>query len=400
MSTRPRVLVTGANGFIGTRVVELLAATATHAAEHGAPVTAKVTAAVRDLRRAAHLRLPGSAVRQVDWLDRRTLAAAVRGHDVVINTAHDFRASERANLRGFDQLVEACETAGVEKLVHVSSIVVYDGWPAQDLCEDAPRGAPGGAYKNAKFAMEERLRERAARGALRSVVLQPTIVYGPRGWMWTDRIVEQLATGTLLLPARCDGCCNAVYVDDVAAALVRAAEYAVDGTDSFIVSGPEPVTWREFFEAYARMVGGECLRFEEAGAAEPGAAEPGAAAAGEAAGQGAARGGLRALLADPLRLANAAPVRRALGIARGLVGEAALERVRGALLRLRARGGSIVHRATHEERRLYAATGRCRVGKAREVLGFAPQVAFAEGERRTAAYVRAKLAREPGARSA
>jgi nucleoside-diphosphate-sugar epimerase len=52
-----------------------------------------------------------------------------------------------------------------------------------------------------------------------------------------------------------DGLCNAVYVDDVVQALLRAA-VATDGAgERFLVSGPAPVSWREFYAAYEDMLG-------------------------------------------------------------------------------------------------------------------------------------------------
>lgn len=358
------ILVTGATGFIGARVAAKLAT------EHGA----RVSAVVRDLERASPLARLGIEVVRADWGDRAAVAAAVSGQDVVINTAHDFRASTRANLRGFRHLVDACATAGVERLVHTSSIVVYDEWPDGDLHEDSPWGAHGSEYKNAKSAMDRLLLERAAGGGPSAAIVQPTIVYGPGGWMWTDRIVEQLRTGTVVLPERCDGHCPAVYVDDVADALILAASVPRPGAERFIVSGAEPVTWRAFFEAYAEMVGRNAIRYV-ARSQEPGS-RPGATAR------------LRSLAANPMQLAGSPPVRRLVGVARRAIGERRIERIRSVLLGLSRRGGAPTYLPTDEECALYASTGRCHIDNAVARLGYAPAFDFARGMARTAEYVR------------
>ena len=52
------------------------------------------------------------------------------------------------------------------------------------------------------------------------------------------------------------GVCNAVYVDDVAEAVLLAAEREQAVGEAFLISG-EPITYRDFYERFARMVGGQ-----------------------------------------------------------------------------------------------------------------------------------------------
>ena len=102
-----------------------------------------------------------------------------------------------------------------------------------------------------------------AKKGLNVVILQPTVVYGPGGF-WSTCIVEQLSKGTVVLPDAGRGACNAVYIDDVVdAAFLAANAPAIDG-ETFIIAGPEPVTWRQYYESYGKYVAGS--RIEEAGA--------------------------------------------------------------------------------------------------------------------------------------
>lgn len=366
-----KIAVIGATGFIGARLVETLAR------GH----RAAVSAVVRDTRRASRLDNDRVSVVRADLGDRRSIRAALQGHDVVVNTAHDFRASERSNVRAFSNLVDACAQAGVRRLVHTSSIVVYDDWPGGQITEASRRSADGAAYKNAKIAMEEIAFARSGRDGPTVALVQPSIVYGPHGWMWTDRIVDQLRTGTLVLPNRCDGNCPAVYVDDVAEALARAADVDLEATESFIVSGPGPVSWRRFFESYARMLGSDGLLFADLDAPD-----------------GHARGEQRtsaAWLRNPLLIAQTAPARALLGLARKAIGEPALERVRSAAMTLNRRRGPILYSPSVDEIRLYRAQGTCSTAKAERVLGHVPAHTFEQGMALTAAYVRERYAVRP-----
>jgi len=343
-----RIAVTGASGFIGARIVDRLVR------GHGAAVTV----VVRDRSAAARLASRGLTVRRADLGNRAAIGEAVRGHDVVVNAAHDFRASERRNLRGFSNLLDACRGARVPRFVHISSIVVYGDWPHGDLHEGSPRPPGGSAYVSAKVEMEALGRQRAESGDLTVTFLQPTIVYGPHGWMWTDRILEQLRTGTVVLPNRCDGHCHAVYVDDVARAAALACGAKLEPAESFIVSGAEPVTWRRFFEAYDTLLESNALRFADLDA-------PGGGSAPEPAGIG-------RLVRDPMLVAQTAPARAVLGLARRAVGNAALGRIRSAALALERRRGTAVHHPSRDEIELYAARGTCSIGRARRRLGYEP----------------------------
>ena len=178
-----RVAVVGATGFIGSSIVDLLLQ----------EDETEVTALVRDPRKAHPLRRRGVSIAEVDLGEGDGLDRALAGHRIVINTVHDFHASAAANIRSLDVLLDACVRQGVECIVHLSSIVVYDEWPTGAIDESSSRSATGDAYRRAKVAMEQMLEGRAAAGEIASRVLEPTIVYGPGGWIWTDS--DSRATG-------------------------------------------------------------------------------------------------------------------------------------------------------------------------------------------------------------
>lgn len=363
-----RVAVTGATGFIGARLAEKLASGS----------EASVSALVRNVQRAKRLTDRGVPVLQADLGNRAAIAEALRGNDVVINTVHDFRASERRNVQAFSNLLDGCVAAGVKRLVHTSTIVVYDDWPHGEISEDSPRRANGTAYKNAKVAMEEMAFERASKSELSVAILQPTIVYGPQGWIWTDRIVEQLQSGTVVLPTRCDGHCHAVYVDDVVDALTRAASARIDTAESFIVSGPEPVSWRQFFESYDRMIGANSIRYLDLESQQE-------ATAGSV-------GRLESLARNPLQIAQVPLVRALLGFVQRAIGDDALARIRAGAMKLNQKRGPVVHHPSAEDVDLYRARGVCHIEKARRVLGYSPSFDFGRGMELTAEHVVVKSA--------
>ena len=237
-----RVAVTGASGFIGRALVATLAV-------EGVAVTA--------LSRSPMPRGTGTNLRLIagDLRDADSVARLLEGADTLYNLAYDVRASGADNLAAFDTLLAGARAAGTRRIVHLSSVVVYDAWPDADCVETGamtPR-APG-SYRDTKIAMEGRL----AASGLSAAILQPTIVYGPGSRLWTDRLADALMMGDMVLPAP-EGLCNGVHVDDlVQACRLAAADDAPGGR--FIISGPSPFAWSDLLRGYAAILGKGTVR--------------------------------------------------------------------------------------------------------------------------------------------
>jgi nucleoside-diphosphate-sugar epimerase len=244
-----RVLVTGAGGFIGGRLVERLVL------ECGARVRAQARSPAGAFRLA---RFPLEIVRG-DVTDRAFLAEAVSGCDVVFHCAYGTRGSQRrrawVNREGTRRLLEASAKASVRRLVHLSTLMVYGRTPDGDLTEEAPRRRLGETYADSKRQAERVALRFARRGALPVAVLQPTAVYGPYGGVWTSRVLDQLRTGRVILVDGGRGLANAVYVDDLVSAMLLAAVEPAAVGEAFLVSAAEPATWREFYGRFERMLG-------------------------------------------------------------------------------------------------------------------------------------------------
>jgi nucleoside-diphosphate-sugar epimerase len=235
-----RVFVTGADGFIGRRLVNALVRAG-----------AKVTILCRSSRGRTAER--PSAVRTIvgDLTNTALLEIGLREQEIVFHLAYDGRATARDNLAAFDSLLAASAKARVGRIVHTSSIVVYDGWPNHDLDETGGTTRPGGSgYRQAKIEMERRL----LAGPLPAAILQPTIVYGPGSALWTEQFIEGLTVGDIVLPTP-EGHCSGLFVDDLVQALFRAATRPDLGQERFIISGSDPFPWSRLFEGYARIVG-------------------------------------------------------------------------------------------------------------------------------------------------
>ena len=253
------VAITGANGFIGGRLVECL--------HLGGLATVK--ALVRGSSNTARIqRLPVS-VEVVDLQSSDSLVPALKGCDALVHCAFDFRVSpDRSvpeNIAATEAVLAAAREAGIGRLIHLSSMVVY-GYPNNEIVtEESPRSPLDAPYEKAKAAIEEMVLQEAARGELSCVVLQPTIVYGPYSGAWTMEPLRRIAAGQMMLYDDGLGVCNSLYVDNLVQAIVCClnAGPEVDG-ECFIISDGEPTTWGEFLGHYARWIGVECPSIDAA----------------------------------------------------------------------------------------------------------------------------------------
>lgn len=243
-----RVLVLGASGFLGGRLVERLVE------ECGAEVRVLLR---RVAAGSAAVRFPLEA-HVGDLTDPETVRRAVQGCNVVVNCVKG-SGGDLAHRRAIDvdlsgQLVEQAARAGA-RVVHVSSMAVYDLPRVGDVTERSPDAPPGDAYSDSKLAGERLALATGARLGVPVTVVQPTVVYGPRATVHASEILEEMRRGRLVLVEGGTGICNAVYVDDVVTALLLAAVTPAAAGERFLVSGPEHPTWGDFFGHFERMIG-------------------------------------------------------------------------------------------------------------------------------------------------
>lgn len=245
-AARP-VLVTGATGFVGSHLVELLSA-------RDLPLRALVrpTSDVSLLDRLGVARVQGALG------DPAALARAVEGTDVVVHLAALTRARtaaeyRRVNVDGTRALVDAVSSAerGPRRLVYLSSLAAAgpaaSGRPVR--ADDVPR--PLTDYGRSKLA-GERVCLDAAGDDLRVVVLRAPAVYGPRdGDLFT--YFRFAAQGLLPVPRGPERPVQLIHAADLAEALVRAATAPAAG-GLYHVAEARAYPWEDVASLIAKAV--------------------------------------------------------------------------------------------------------------------------------------------------
>lgn len=233
-----RVLVLGAGGFIGRRVVAALTAepwATPVAALHRAPVAQGQVEVV-----------------QLDAADPVALQWALRDIDAVVNCVAGSARTIRATARAL--FAEAAQAPTRPRVVHLSTMAVYGA--AVGRVDEATALAGDGAYAVAKIEAE-----RCAAGWDDVVTLRPGCVYGPGSVQWSERIARLLRARRVGdLGAAGDGACNLVYVDDVVAAILAALRRPRLSGQVFNLGSPQPPTWNEYFLGFGRALGAVPIR--------------------------------------------------------------------------------------------------------------------------------------------
>lgn len=272
MTANP-VLVTGATGFVGSHLVERLVAC-------GIPVRCLV----RKTSSLRYLRAGAVELFQGELATGEGLAAAVRDVETVFHVAGVTKAYTEAgyydgNLRGTQGILRACERSASppRRFIHVSSLAAVGPSPnGSPLDEDAPT-CPLTWYGRSKLAAEDAVRTSAL--ASTAVILRPPVVYGPRD---TDvfEVFRAVAKGVMVLIGREESWFSYIHVEDLAEALLAAAGLNGSGGNTpgrppelpdsplnagvspgfsdvptYFVANPEPVSWIQFAEAAASVMG-------------------------------------------------------------------------------------------------------------------------------------------------
>jgi nucleoside-diphosphate-sugar epimerase len=264
VSPDDQVLVTGASGFLGAKVVERLL-------ESGFESVRCFTRPSSDVARLTSIadRFPGSktAIVQGNLQDRADCERAVEGVAGVVHCASGMRGSlvsmfvdsviTSRNL--LDAILGAA--SDIQRVVHVSSFAIYEtmGLKRGDpVTEETPvethHGERKDPYGYVKLKQEKVFRQYAHRTRLPLVIVRPGVVFGPGGVEMSHRVGRNLPGVYLHL-----GGSNQIpltFVDNCAEAIMLALRQPGIEGETFNVHDDDLPTAREFLRRYKLAKGG------------------------------------------------------------------------------------------------------------------------------------------------
>ncbi|MGV1098219.1 NAD-dependent epimerase/dehydratase family protein [Thiovibrio sp. JS02] len=248
----PLVLVTGASGFLGKRLVKMLLRDGY-----------RVRALVRKLSNIEQLRMVGAEIFYGDVACEKSLEPAFSGVDYVVHAAADTGGSEEegkiSTIQGTKNILKFCRNAAVKRMVYISSCSVFgvaDYKAGERVTEDSSLERfpeRRGAYSLYKLEAEKIVSQAMAAGDVPCVCLRPGLIYGPGGEVFTPMMGFSLAElyvvigdGTFVLPL--------TYVDNLCSVILTAMRREQSVGKTYNVVDPEQVTKREYMERLVKKL--------------------------------------------------------------------------------------------------------------------------------------------------
>jgi len=235
--------VLGAGGFVGAALVERLY----HEGAQVAPLIRRMGAGSALLARF------GLQQHLADVLDPESLQAAFAGTDVVFHCVTGDRA---AIVEGLKNSLAAAQAAGVRRFVYLSSAVVY-GFRPKAAVDEASRFDPPSWSEYAKNKTTAEKIIGSWSGGPETVVLRPSIVYGPRGRDWSEAPARQIASGTAYLVDEGRGRMNEIHITHLIDAMLLAAHHPAAANQIYVVQDGFGRTWNDYYRLLCELLGVE-----------------------------------------------------------------------------------------------------------------------------------------------
>ncbi len=255
-----RILVTGASGFIGTRVVETLSKKNSNAVISGA---GRSSFSLADL--------PNYTYIECDLMDSELLKKLPEEIDVVIHLAGDRRTFVKpdelstqaaSNILMTSNVADYAVSAKAKLFLYASSVYIYSSNSAIPFKEESLT-IPGENLGATKLASEAIIKARAVSGQFRAASFRMSTVYGPRSGD-TQFIPQAIMKLKSPEPAAKFGAGDVkrdfVFVDDVANAFAAAVTVLLDKDfdyDALNVGTGKAVSIREVVKVLAEELGTE-----------------------------------------------------------------------------------------------------------------------------------------------
>ena len=247
VTKQTKVLVTGATGFLGKRLAKRLV-------DEGYPVRALA----RKLSNVGALKKWGVEVVFGDLCDESSIVSAVKGVDVVVHaaagTSGTAKDSDTATVQGTGNILEACRTSRIKKLVYISSCNVYEvaGYTKNQVVTEEAQleryPLRRGHYSAAKLHAEALVTEAMNHDGCPTVVLRPGTLYGPGAEVYTRMMGASFARRVFVVFGDGESELPLVHVDNAVDSIVECIRSSAADNQVFNVVDQDLVTKKMYME--------------------------------------------------------------------------------------------------------------------------------------------------------
>jgi nucleoside-diphosphate-sugar epimerase len=233
-----KVLVTGANGFVGKSLTAEL-----HRRGYSVCAASRDKASIIEGAEAA---VVGDIDGDTDWTKALNdidivIHLAARVHVMKERSANPLADFRKVNVEGTRSLAESAARAGVKRFVYVSSVKV-NGEEAVCPYSELDEPNPQDAYGTSKWEAELALHKISAETKLEVVIVRPPLVYGTGVKGNFSQMIKVLAKGIPLPLASVKNLRSLIYVENLVDALILCATHPNAAGQTYLVSDGEDIS--------------------------------------------------------------------------------------------------------------------------------------------------------------
>jgi nucleoside-diphosphate-sugar epimerase len=193
--------------------------------------------------------------------DPDTLSAPMRGVDTVFHLAAmqglwvPIEEYYKVNVTGTENVCRAVLTAGVRRIVHVSSWTIYGmarGWTLGEEVTPAPRNDPYWITKAQGDLLVQRM---ISRDHLPAAIIRPGTIFGVGDRLNFGRMADKVRDGKALVIGTGRNALPLVYVTDVVQGLLLCADHDRAEGQAFNITNDQPLTQEQLLRAIAQELG-------------------------------------------------------------------------------------------------------------------------------------------------
>jgi len=229
-----RILITGANGFIGRKLVSAIPR-----------ANYELTLFIKETEN-----FSGTADKVIfgDILDKESLRPAVKGVEAVIHLAgithtNDKKLYYLINVSGTKNLLEVCREAGVKRFIFISSRAA---------------GLAGGDYARSKFFAEEEVKK----SGLNWVILRIAEVYGAGENEAIAKLIKVIKSSYIIpVIGRGRYKVSPIFIDDAVTGILAVLKNPAVNEKTYNLAGPEEFTYNELVDKILNETGLKRIKF-------------------------------------------------------------------------------------------------------------------------------------------
>lgn len=244
------ILITGGNGFLGRHLILSLQ------------------------ERGENVRVLVSPTGDTTWLEQRdvaifrgdirapnTLRLPMRSVDAVFHlVAHNSKCgpmqdSYAVNVIGTENVCRGAMTAGVRRVVHISSAMVYNRTSGRPVTEDDPLAPLNEPYSVTKAQGDKLVQRMITENHLPAVIIRLGAFFGPGDHQNFGRLADRVHAGKGIIVGSGKNAVPFFYITDVVQALLLALDHERAVGQVYNIGNDRPLTQKQFLSAIAQDLG-------------------------------------------------------------------------------------------------------------------------------------------------